>query len=153
VTGGSAGYGQLWPADKPVPPGYVLIKPSNQPASATSQGSSGAYTGLVVDAKGLGVKPAMAPKIVDESGQEVYGSRLVSRDWAVQIGMVGYDKDVNRAKSNERVTANPLVVKAMKASGPNKADVVVSNSEAASIRNAATSQNFLDKCKVMFIVD
>ena len=30
------------------------------------------YTGLVIDARGLGVKPAMAPKVVSEGGQEVY---------------------------------------------------------------------------------
>lgn len=144
--------GQPWPAGKPVPPGVHLIHRGSAGTQA-AQSSGGAYTGLIIDAKGLGIRPAMAPKIVDENGQEVYGSKYVSRDWAVQIGMVGYDKDVNRAKSNDRVTNNPLVVKALRVSGPNKADVVVSNASAASIRNAAATQNFLDKCKVMFIVD
>jgi len=113
----------------------------------------GVYTGLVIDAKGLGIRPAMAPKVLDENGQEVYGSKYVSRDWAVQIGMVGYDKDVSHARADDRVTNNPLVVKAIRASGPNKADVVVANNSAASIQSAAANQNFLDKCKVMFIVD
>lgn len=114
---------------------------------------SGAYTGLVIDARGLGVRPAMAPKVVDENGEEVYGSKFVDREWAVKIGMVGYDKDVNKARSNDRVTANPMVVKAVKTTGPNKADVVISNASAQAIKDAAQSQNFLDKCKVMFIVD
>jgi len=143
--------GQPWPAGKPVPAGVTL-----QTAGAvatTTQPQGGAYTGLIIDAKGLGLRPAMSPKILDESGQEVYGSKFVSREWAVQIGMVGYDKDVNRARSNDRVTNNPLVVKALKLAGENKADVVVAAASAALIRNAATSQNFLDKCKVMFIVD
>jgi len=144
--------GQPWPAGKPVPPGVQLIHRGSAGTQAAQQ-SGGAYTGLIVDAKGLGIRPAMAPKIVDENGQEVYGSKYVSRDWAVQIGMVGYDKNVSHAKTNDRVTNNPLVVKALRVSGPNKADVVVSNAAAASIRNAAATQNFLDKCKVMFIVD
>jgi len=139
--------GQPWPAGRPVPSGVTL----NQPPAGTTAG--GAFTGLIIDAKGLGIRPAMAPKIMDESGQEIYGSKFVSREWAVQIGMVGYDKDVTRARNNDRVTANPLVVKAIKASGPNKADVVVSAASATAIRNAASTQNFLDKCKVMFIVD
>ena len=126
----------------------VLGATSTQPAQ-----TSGAFTGLIVDARGLGIRPAMAPKILDESGQEVYGSRYVSREWAVKIGMVGYDKDVNKARSNDRVANNPLIVKAVKASGPNKADVVISSNDAARIRQAAATQNFLDKCKVMFIVD
>ncbi len=138
--------GQPWPAGKTPPAGVTLTQPT-QPAAG------GAFTGLVIDAKGLGVRPAMAPKVLDENGEELYGSKYVSRDWAVQIGMVGYDKDVNRARSNDRVTANPLVVKAIKVTGPNKSDVVVSTASATAIRNAAASQNFLDKCKVMFIVD
>ncbi|MCX7634485.1 MAG: hypothetical protein N2Z74_01915, partial [Syntrophales bacterium] len=32
------------------------------------------FTGLVVDARGLGARPAMSPKVFDEDGQEVYGS-------------------------------------------------------------------------------
>ncbi len=141
--------GQPWPAGKPVPSGVTL----QTGAPVQPQQQMGAYTGLIIDAKGLGLRPAMSPKILDESGQEIYGSKFVSREWAVQIGMVGYDKDVNRARSNDRVANNPLVVKALKVSGDNKADVVVAAAGAAAIRNAAANQNFLDKCKVMFIVD
>ncbi len=130
--------GQQWGPSQPTPP----VQPG-----------AGAYTGLIVNAKGLGLRPAMAPKILDESGNEVYGSRVVSREWAVKMGMVGYDKDINRARSNDRVTNNPLMIKAVKVSGPNKADVVISNADAEAIRAAAANQNFLDKCKVMFIVD
>jgi hypothetical protein len=143
--------GQPWPAGRPVPAGMTLAQGQQMATQPNAQG--GAYTGLIIDAKGLGLRPAMSPKIVDEAGQEVYGSKYVSRDWAVQIGMVGYDKDVNRARSNDRVTANPLVVKALRVAGENKADIVVANATATMIRNAASSQNFLDKCKVMFIVD
>ena len=112
-----------------------------------------AYTGLVINAKGLGVLPAMAPKILDESGREIYGSRFVKREWAVKYGMVGYAKDLNQARNNERAGANPLVVNALRASGPNKADVVVSDADARRIHQAAQYQNFLEKCRVMFIVD
>lgn len=122
------------------------------PSQAMPQ-QNAVYTGLVIDAKGLGLRPAMAPKVLDENGNEIYGSRYVSRDWAVKIGMVGYDKDMNRARTNERVTNNPLVVKAMKVAGPNKADVVISAADASLIATASANMNFMDKCKVMFIVD
>lgn len=138
--------GQPWPAHRPVPPGVSL-------QTGSTAASGGVFTGLIVDAKGLGLRPAMAPKILDEAGNEIYGSRYVSREWAVKIGMVGYEKDTNRARTNDRVTNNPLIVRGLKAAGPNRADVVVSNADAAAIRNAAASMNFLDKCKVMFIVD
>jgi len=44
--------------------------PSETPEKPTSE----IYTGLVVNAKGLNARPAMSPKILDENGQEVYGS-------------------------------------------------------------------------------
>jgi len=143
--------GQPWPKGKPVPPGVKLIYPQGQ---QPAQGAVNAtYTGLIVDARGLGVHPAMAPRVLNENGDEVYGSRYVSRDYAVQIGMVGYAKHLNQARQSDRVKDNPLVVKAIKASGPNRADVVVSNADAQIIHSAASNMNFLDHCRVMFLVD
>jgi len=111
------------------------------------------YTGLIIDARGIGARPAMAPKILDEQGNEVYGTGFVSREYAVQIGVVGYEKDINRARSNERVTNNPLVVKGIKASGTNKNDVVITTADAQMVINAAKNLNFMENCKVMVILD
>ncbi len=74
---------------------------------APVKNSSSVFTGLVVDARGLGSKPVMSPKILDETGQEVYGSAFVSREYAVQQGMSGYSKDLTAAKNNQRVAGNP----------------------------------------------
>lgn len=142
--------GQPWPAGKSVPDGVTLIQ-AGEGAGVPATG--GVYTGLIVDARTLGVRPAMAPKVMDERGEEIYGSKFVSREYAVDIGMVGYEKDVNRARLNERVADNPLVVKAVKASGPNKTDVVVSAADAMKIHNAAANMNFLQHCKVFIILD
>lgn len=142
--------GQPWPAGKPVPQGVNLIQ-TGTGAATGAQG--GAYSGLIIDASGLGIRPAMAPKIVDERGEEIYGSRFVSREYATDIGMVGYEKNLNNARFNERVADTPLVVKAIKASGPNKTDVVINNADAMKIHNAAANMNFLQQCKVMFVLD
>ena len=100
-----------------------------------------------------GARPALAPRIVDQSGNEVYGSGQVSRDYAIQIGVVGYEKDLDRAAANERVAGNPIVVKGVKASGANNADVVISDQDARSIREAGANLNFMEQCKVMVILD
>lgn len=142
--------GQPWPTGKPVPSGITLIQAG---AGGVTPSGGGVYTGLVVDARGLGIRPAMAPKVLDEGGEEVYGSRYVSREYAVDIGMVGYEKDINRARINERIADNPLIVKAIQSSGPNKTDVVISSIDATKIHNAAANMNFLQHCKVMFILD
>ena len=114
---------------------------------------AGAVSGLIVDARGLGLRPAMAPRVLDGQGNEVYGSKLVDREYAVDIGMVGYEKDVNRAAKNERVASTPMVVKGVEASGPNKTDVVIGAADAAKIQSTAENANFLQQCKVMFVLD
>ena len=154
VTGGQVlcpTCGQPWPHGKAVPSGVTLIQSGDVSTAQASTG--GVYTGLVVDARGLGLRPAMAPKVLDDRGEEVYGSRFVSREYAVDIGMVGYEKDLNRARMNERVADNPLVVQAVEAGGPNKTDVVISSADAMQIHNAASNMNFLQHCKVMFLLD
>lgn len=143
--------GQPWPAGKPVPPGVNLVSIGDAAGSTSSPNA--VYSGLIIDARGLGLRPAMAPKVLDEGSQEIYGTKFVNRDYAVDIGMVGYEKDMGRARSNERVASNALIVKAIRAAGPNKTDVVVATADAAKIHNAAANMNFLQQCKVMFILD
>ena len=142
--------GQPWPAGKPMP---ADMQAAQQGATNMGMAAGGSYTGLIIDARGLGLRPAMAPKVMDEQGDEVYGSRFVSREYAVDIGMAGYEKDINRARSNERVTDNPLIVKGLKVSGPNRTDVILSADDSARIHNAAANMNFLQHCKVMFVLD
>lgn len=118
-----------------------------------AQKASGVLTGLVVDAKGLKVRPAMAPKVLDENGQEVYGSAFVSREYAVQQGMSGYGKNLIEAQRNPRVTDNPLTVKGLRTEGPGRSDIVISNADAARLKNASEHLSFLKKCRVMIVVD
>ncbi len=148
-------------SDVVLPPGAALQGDLGNPnagygvpvGQAAPSIPAGVITGVVINAKGLGAVPAMAPKILDEDGNEVYGSRLVDRDWAVQQGMVGYAKVLNEARANKRVAPNAMVINALKATGNNKADLVISNADAQALQQASTSQSFLDKCQVMFVVD
>jgi hypothetical protein len=147
--------GVLMDALLPVHPGMPMAPGQGYPLGppAGFQPMNQIFTGLIVDARGVGLRPAMAPKIIDEMGNEVYGTGFVSRDYAVQIGVVGYEKDINRAQQNERVTDNPLVVKGVKVSGSNKTDVVISNNDAQHVLNAGKNLNFMDQCKVIIILD
>lgn len=133
--------------DAPSPPDATTA-PVSEPAV-----KSEVFTGLVIDARGISARPAMAPKIIDENGQEVYGSAYVSREYAVQQGMSGYAKDITAAQSNQRVTNNPLTIKGLKTDGPGHSDLVVSNADAARLRSASENLSFLKKCRVMIVVD
>ena len=110
-------------------------------------------TGLIVDASGLGLVPAIAPKIVDETGQVVYGARIVSREAAVQNGMAAYGKDLETARKNDRVGSNPLVIKGTRAEGKNKTNLVISSADAQRVREAVEGRTFLNQCRLVFVVD
>ncbi len=132
------------------------LLPKTAPAApvAVAPGTTGqTFTGLIVDARGLGVRPAMAPKVLNEEGKEVYGSAWINRDWAVREGMVGYLKDPAQAQQNPRVTDKPLVVKAIKTTGDGRVDVVISNADAATLQSASQNMSFLEKCRVIILVD
>jgi hypothetical protein len=110
------------------------------------------YTGLIFDAQRLAFTPSASVKVLDEDGREVYGSAYVSKDWAEKQGIVSYVKDMDQAKANQRVAGNPLVIKAIKVTGPNNKDLVISNDDARRIRDLAKHLNFLDAAKVVIIV-
>jgi hypothetical protein len=128
--------------------------PLSPPATPVEPSPSGqAYTGLIVDARGLGVKPAMVPKIRNEEGREVYGSAFVGRQYAVEQGMVGYLKDVGAAQGNPRVTDRPFLIKAVRADGPNKTDLVIKNGDAQALHGMKEHLSFLEKARVIVVVD
>jgi hypothetical protein len=132
----------------PAAPPAITAPPAGSPAA-----SGQLYTGLIVDARGLGARPAMAPKILNEEGKEVYGSAWINREYAVREGMVGYLKDPAAAQTNPRVTDKPLMVKAQKVSGDGRVDLVISNADAAMLQSASQNLSMLEKCRVIILVD
>jgi len=130
------------------------IKPLDSITLVTrNKTSSPVFTGLVVDAKGLGVRPVLVPRIIDENDQEVYGSAFVSREYAVQQGMSGYARNLKEVLNNQRVGDQPLVVKGLKTLGPGHSDIVISNADASKLRSISESLYFMKKCRVIIVVD
>lgn len=109
------------------------------------------YTGLIIDARGAGVTPAMSPKIFDPDGKEVYGSLAVEREFALEHGIVGYVKDIEKAKSNDRVKGNPLIIKAHR-QGDSESNLLVSEENAELLRKLDRSQSFLREARVIVIL-
>jgi len=141
-------------AKPPAPPEPAPAPAAPAPiAAAPAPPSASAYTGMVVDARGIQARPAMSPRVFDEDGKEVYGSANVDREFAVQQGMSGYARDLNAAQSNQRVTANPITIKALRSSGAGRSDLIISNADAQQIRSAAENMTFMKKCRVMVVLD
>jgi len=122
-----------------------------QPLASAVKGS--VYTGLIIDATSLGARPALAPRILNEEGQEVYGTAFAGREWAVKYGMAGYEKELSAATRNVRVADRPLIARGLRTSGPNAADIVISNRDAQMLHSARENLDFLGKCRVIIILD
>ncbi len=140
---------------RPIPPVHKEPLPPivKKPSAPAPKPVSEVFTGMVIDARGINARPAMAPKILNENNEEVYGSAYVSREFAVQQGMSGYAKDLTAAQSNPRVTNSPLTVKGLRTEGHGRSDIVISNADASKLRSASEHLSFLKKCRVMIVVD
>lgn len=128
-----------------------------EPVGEESQGensqSSEKYTGLIINAAGLGGEPAMVPQIITEDGKIVYGDASVSPKYLRVYGMAGYANSVSQAESQKRVGNNPLIITPKKAMGSNKSDFVISDRDAARILAADALGNFLKDCKVSIVLN
>ena len=111
------------------------------------------YTGLIVDARKLGLRPALVPKILNQKGELVYSSQSLGQQDLIKMGLVGYAKDVDAASRNQRVTADPYVIPGLNATGEKKTDVVISNREAQIVMTTAPYTGYLKNGRVMIVYD
>lgn len=108
------------------------------------------YTGLIIDARGTGISPAMSPKVYNADGKEIYGSAAVERDFVLQHGIAGYVKDMQKAEKHQRVKGNPLIIKA---SGSEKTtDLTITNEDAELLEKLDATQSFLREARVLIII-
>jgi len=118
------------------------------------QPSEQKYTGLIIDANGKGVKPVMVPRIVvDDGAKEIYGPAIANIEQARIMGFAGYASSLEKAKQNDRVGSNPLIIKAEKSHGIHGGDLVVSEVDAAKILSADMKEKFLKECRLVIVVD
>ena len=127
------------------------LPPVAVPDQSTTQFKGGKATGVVIDGRGLGLKPALLPKIIDPQGQEIYVGQVVARTNAVEQGVAGYAKDVNAASNNFRVTDNPAVIKGVRASGAARTDIMLSQSDSQMLRDLGKKGDFLQYCRVIIV--
>jgi hypothetical protein len=128
----------------------LLPKPEkkDEPKKKSEEGAVG--TSLVVDARGQKLVPALAPRILDEAGKEVYGPATLGEKGRKAGGTVGYANDLTAAKASmkDRLGDRPFVVKAVRAQG---SDLVISTADAAALSN--TDAAFLADARVVVLAD
>jgi hypothetical protein len=126
-------------------------EPKAEPkAEPKKSGAPAAGTSLVVDARGQKIVPALAPRILDEAGKEVYGPATLGERGRKAGGTVAYARDLDAAKASmkDRVGEKPLVVKAVRADG---ADLVISTADATTLTTGDAA--FLADARVVVLAD
>lgn len=140
-------------SDLMLPPLTVPVAAPGEVASAPSSPNAGGITGIIIDARGLKTRPAMAPRILDQNGNAVYGPGTYSREYAVKNGVAGYSKSLEAAQKDARVMGNPLIIKGVAAAGTNRTDITVSNADVSKIDSANRSYSVLKDCRVLILLD
>jgi hypothetical protein len=111
------------------------------------------FTGMVLDARGLGMKPALVVRVLDQSGMELYRGNYVPPEKAAQNGLALFSRDLTAAQTNPRVGKNPLTIKGWKVNPATPSDVILGEENAREIAPYAQKGTFLEDCRVMVVLE
>ncbi len=123
----------------------VLVPEPATPVALPSGGTK-KVTGLVVDARGLGAKPVLAPRLLDASGKPLYGAESLSAEARAQTGVASWFDNLDKAKKAPLVGEQPLVLKAAKRQG---SDLVLSEEGVKQLSEA--DPGFLAEGRVVIV--
>ena len=113
------------------------------------------YTGLLIDVRGLGLQPSIAPRVLSAEGHVIHGAATVDRTLTTDYGVAGYDDDIDRAYTSERLggeEANPFVVRATGTAGRYSGDAILDNFDAVQVLQADEAGDFLRQGRVTFLL-
>ena len=138
--------------EKPVISNNIANKNIESALATKVSDNQNTYTGVVVDASGLGLEGTFSPLIYDESGRIIYGMRNIDKEYAISHGMVEYSNDT---KNQIRAGSNPFMIKAVSVKGGvnsvNRVNVVVSMEDAEKILQLNSRYAVLDNKAVVFV--
>jgi len=111
------------------------------------------FSGLIVDATGLGVEPVLNPVIVSEQGHDIYSSAFISRDFAVQNGVCKYLSSMEQALKDKRIGNHPLIFKGLRMEGKPNTVIVISMSDYRLLEKTTERHRFLQECRAIIVID
>jgi len=112
-----------------------------------------AYTGLIIDLRGLQINRSLAPRIYSQTGRLLYGPEYLLKRIGTRRGIVGYVHSMEDPEVAIRAGKNPYFTVPLASKGRYSTDVVLSESDAArALEHPETLKNLL-KCRVIFLID
>ena len=114
----------------------AVLDASGTPVEAVAvKATEGRYSGLLVDARGLGVQPVLAPRILDASGKVLYSADMMGTDARKDAVPARYFKSLDQATHAPALGGTPLLVKAHKAQG---SDLILADAEARALEQLSS---------------
>lgn len=117
------------------------------------------YTGLIVDARGLGLQRGMSPRIYSESGRLIYAGVAASLDFVQESGIASYGQELTPEllrrlqPGKDPINVSPLVVEALEVTDSTETGVIISDADADAIIAALNTYDFLAEYSVIFLID
>lgn len=136
----------------PIPEALPRPLPGGEPG-LTSLSDPGPFTSVIIDCRGLNLEAIMSPKLYDTTGREIYGTVRVSRDYAIDTGIVSYPRSMTYAIRSARAGSHPLIVRALRFADKHRFNPVISLEDGDRILAANNRDHFLEQTRVLLLVD
>ncbi len=146
-TGGDVEVDGALPLHGWLRPALVLMVTGRERATPVT----GTATGLLIDARGLGVRPCVAPRVLNGQGETLYALDVLTPAAAAARSPAQWVGDAGDLRAARRAGENPVFVRA--ADVTDGCDVVLSDADFATVRREADAAPFLLCGFVVIVVD
>jgi hypothetical protein len=105
------------------------------------------YSGLLIDARGMDLEPVLAPAILNEKKEKMYGIGVIPTRLTGGAIVDYLSGDIEKAKRYKKIGGSPLVVKPVDVDG--RSDIILSEADS---RKLALIVSQLEKQKVAILL-
>lgn len=112
---------------------------------------SGEFSGVLIDARGLSLRPSLAPKITDAQGVVIYSLEHLTPRAAGEVLPVAWVGDPADPEAIERAGERPLILAAQSAA--RGGDIVLAEEAAKRLVQATRGTELLPSARVVVVTD
>lgn len=121
------------------------------PTPGSQSANKAGYTGLVIDARGIGFRPCLRPKIFGQS-RLLYPGPYIDRHTAIKKGYVRFYRNLGQAQQSSLAGALPYTVKAANTGKGLKRTLILPEDAGREISAIIKDSNsFMSQCKVVVV--
>jgi hypothetical protein len=112
------------------------------------------YTGVVIDARGLGLQPSMSPRLRDAYGNTLWGNLEIAPEVVIEYGLASWARthaELQHPNLRARIGENPLWIRAIRVQGVGRNEVILDSADAERLLRENAVGGFLERLAVVFL--